>query len=108
MHRYRSVATGLLPLLVLAMAGCSTVGKAVVWPVKETVELATDITAFTAKTTISLAAEIVEYTAKKTIDLAFDVGGQVLEDEIVEAVVEEAVAPGAAPAVKILREVLDD
>ena len=52
MHRPRSVSIWLLPLLVLAVTGCSTVGKAVVWPIKETVELATDVTAFTAKTTV--------------------------------------------------------
>ena len=105
MHRSRSVATWLLPLLVLATTGCTTVGKAVVWPVKETVELASDITTFTAKTTISLVAETVGYTARKTIDLGFDVAGRVLEDEIVEEVVEEAVKREAAPALKILKKV---
>ena len=103
MHRSRSVTTWLLSLLVLATAGCTTVGKAVVWPVKETVELTSDVTAFTAKTTISLAAETVGYTARKTIDLGFDVAGRVLEEEVVE----EAVEREAAPALKILKKVLD-
>ena len=107
MHRSRSVAPWLVPLLVLATTGCTTLGKAVVWPVRQTVELATDVTAFTARTTISLAANTVEYTAKKTIDLAFDVAGQALQDEIVEEVVEQAVAREAAPALKILKKALD-
>ena len=107
MQRSRLVTTWLLPLLVLATTGCTTVGKALVWPVKETVELATDVTAFTAKTTISLVAETVGYTAKKTIDLAFDVAGAVLRDEIVEEVLEQAVAHEVAPAVRILKRVLD-
>ena len=107
MHRSRSVTTWLLPLLVLATTGCTTLGKAVVWPVKETVELTSDVTEFTAKTTISLAAETVGYTARKTIDLGFDVASRVLEHEIVEDVVEEAVEHEAAPALKILKKVLD-
>ena len=107
MHRSRFVAPWLLPLLVLAATGCTTVGKALVWPVRETVELATDVTAFTAKTTFSLAANTVEYTARKTIDLAFDVAGEVLKEEIVEEVVEGAVGHEVAPTLKILKTVLD-
>ncbi len=107
MRRSVSVATWLLPLLVLAATGCTTVGKAVVWPVKQTVELATEVTAFTAKTTISLAADTVEYAANKTVDLAFDVAGEMFREEIVREVVEEAVGHEVALPLKILKKALE-
>jgi len=109
MHSPRSIAIAipLLALLVATTTGCASVGKAALWPVKQTAELAFDLTAFTAKTTISVAANTVQYTARKTVDLAFDVAGGVLENELVEEVVGEAVAVEVGPAAKILKDVLD-
>ncbi len=96
-----------LLLLLPALPGCATAGKATAWTVKETFTVVSDLTLFTAKTTISLAADTTGYAAKKGIDTALDVATHLVTDEVVREGVESAVGGEARPAIRILKRVLD-
>ncbi len=112
MDRSRQLVARLLPLLLLTLPGCMTITRAVAWPVKETVSLASDITLHATTTAISIAAGTVEYTARKGVDTAFAVASDVVTDEALEQVVEKGMDHAIGrelwdPAAAILETMLD-
>jgi hypothetical protein len=72
-------------LAALVATGCTTLGRAVVWPVEQSVLLATDITAHTVKTTVSLGANTVEYAVKTGLDATVGTAAETAVREATEA-----------------------
>ncbi len=112
MDRSRQLVARLVPLLLLTLPGCMTMGRAAAWPVQETLSLASNITLHATTTAISAAAGTVEYTARKGVDTAFAVASDVITDEAVEMVIEGGMDRAIGrelrdPAAAILEKVLD-
>ncbi len=104
------------PFLLMAITGCSTVGTAVTWPVKQTVLLTTDVTSYTVKTTVSLAADITKSTVKAGLDAtvwtATETVVRTAAETAARTVVEEGTraairAKGKGVAAAVIEEVLD-